>query len=194
MAQQQERSSRPRAMIHDAQEHAYQWHDMAMRAHQNVAEMSEEGIRRMYFTAVMNYWKQLERFSGSSHVRDIWNENIAEGWDMSLEKLREVRFKSETTQGGDLNPNTGQMTQARKRPWSLEIEQSTRPAGSRGKCPAVRRPSQRGTPTIWLCQGRRRRRPSWRGGAGRCGLKNGASIQTANSRSCVATDIGKAET
>jgi hypothetical protein len=125
MAQQQERSSRPRAMIHDAQQHAYQWHDMAMRAHQNVADMSEEGIQRMYFTAVMNYWKQLERFSGSSHVRDIWTVTIEEV-GLALEDLREVRFKSETTQGGDLDPSTGQMTQARDRPWSLEIEQSTR--------------------------------------------------------------------
>ena len=126
MAKQTERSSRPRAMIHDAQEHAYQWHDMAMRAHQNVADMSEEGIRRMFHTAVLNYWKQLERFKRSSHVRDLWYEDIEQiDKELSLEDMREMRFKSETIQGGDFDPRSGQVTQTRERPSSLTIRQST---------------------------------------------------------------------
>jgi hypothetical protein len=127
MAKQTERSSRPRAMIHDAQEHAYQWHDMAMRAHQNVADMSEEGIRRMFHTAVLNYWKQLERFKRSSHVRDLWYKDEIEevGEESTLEDMREMRFKSETIQGGDFDPRSGQVTQTRERPSSLTIRQST---------------------------------------------------------------------
>jgi hypothetical protein len=112
-------------MIHDAQQHAYEWHDMAMRQHQNVAEMSKEGIKRMYHTAVLNYWKQLERFSGSSHVRGIWDEDI-DGVGMALDDLGQLRFKTEQVEGGDLDPTTGQMTQARERPMSLTIPQSTR--------------------------------------------------------------------
>jgi hypothetical protein len=127
MAQQQEKSSRPRAMIHDAQQHAYQWHDMAMRSHQNVAEMSEEGIRRMFHTAVLNYWTQLKRFKHSGHVENIWFEEItAVRGGTKLDDLGKLRFKSETTTGGELDPNTGQMTQARERPLSLEIEESAR--------------------------------------------------------------------
>lgn len=127
MAKQTERSSRPRAMIHDAQEHAYQWHDMAMRAHQNVADMSEEGIRRMFHTAVLNYWKQLERFKRSSHVRELWYQDEIEefGKESTLEDMREMRFKSETIQGGDFDPRSGQVTQTRERPSSLTIRQST---------------------------------------------------------------------
>ncbi len=111
-------------MIHDAQQHAYQWHDMSMREHQNVADMSSEGIRRMYHTAVLNYWKQLERFSSSSHVADIWHETI-DGVGRSLARLGELRFKTETVEGGDLDPDSGQLTQARERPLSLSIEEST---------------------------------------------------------------------
>ena len=127
MAKQTERSSRPRAMIHDAQEHAYQWHDMAMRTHQNVADMSEEGIRRMFHTAVLNYWKQLERFKRSSHVRELWYQDEIEevGKESTLEDMREMRFKSETIQGGDFDPRSGQVTQTRERPSSLTIRQST---------------------------------------------------------------------
>jgi hypothetical protein len=114
-------------MIHDAQEHAYQWHDMAMRAHQNVADMSEEGIRRMFHTAVLNYWKQLERFKRSSHVRELWYQDEIEefGKESTLEDMREMRFKSETIQGGDFDPRSGQVTQTRERPSSLTIRQST---------------------------------------------------------------------
>jgi len=127
MAKQTERSSRPRAMIHDAQEHAYQWHDMAMRAHQNVADMSEEGIRRMFHTAVLNYWKQLERFKRSSHVRELWHrdEITAVGEGTTLDDLGALRFKSETIQGGDFDPRSGKVTQTRERPSSLTIRQST---------------------------------------------------------------------
>jgi len=114
-------------MIHDAQEHAYQWHDMAMRAHQNVADMSEEGIRRMFHTAVLNYWKQLERFKRSSHVRELWYQDEIEevGKESTLEDMREMRFKSETIQGGDFDARSGQVTQTRERPSSLTIRQST---------------------------------------------------------------------
>jgi hypothetical protein len=114
-------------MIHDAQEHAYQWHDMAMRAHQNVADMSEEGIRRMFHTAVLNYWKQLERFKRSSHVRELWHrdEIKAVGKETTLDDLGALRFKSETIQGGDFDPRNGKVTQTRERPSSLTIRQST---------------------------------------------------------------------
>jgi hypothetical protein len=121
-------------MIHDAQQHAYEWHDMAMRAHQNVAEMSEEGIRRMFHTAVLNYWTQLKRFKHSGHVRDIWKDEITVTRDdeevavvrdsMSLAELGKLRFNSETTTGGELDPTTGKMTQARERPTSLKIQES----------------------------------------------------------------------
>jgi len=100
---------------------------MAMRAHQNVADMSEEGIRRMFHTAVLNYWKQLERFKRSSHVRELWYQDEIEefGKESTLEDMREMRFKSETIQGGDFDPRSGQVTQTRERPSSLTIRQST---------------------------------------------------------------------
>jgi len=89
--------------------------------------MSEEGIRRMFHTAVLNYWKQLERFKRSSHVRELWYKDEIEevGKESTLEDMREMRFKSETIQGGDFDPRSGQVTQTRERPSSLTIRQST---------------------------------------------------------------------
>ena len=81
----------------------------------------------MFHTAVLNYWKQLERFKRSSHVRELWYQDEIEefGKESTLEDMREMRFKSETIQGGDFDPRSGQVTQTRERPSSLTIRQST---------------------------------------------------------------------
>lgn len=125
MAKQTERSSRPRAMIHDAQQHAYQWHDQAMRAHQGVSELDDEGIKRMFHTAVLNYWTQLKRFRKSSHIQDIWNDSIPGCAERSLAELGELRFETKTVTGGDFDPRTGHIQASREHPRTMTVREST---------------------------------------------------------------------
>jgi len=126
---QEERSSRPRQMIHDAQEQAYRWHDMAMRAHQGVTDADRETIRRRFHTAVMNYWKCLERHSRSSHVRQFWRgrgliPTPGGGDDMTLAELGGQRFETERIDGGGFDHESGEVEGAEQQAKALSIRQS----------------------------------------------------------------------
>lgn len=123
---QEERSSRPRQMIHDAQEHAYQWHEKALQAHQGVAQADREAIRRMFHTAVLNYWTQLRRHSDNKHARDLWTEPVITG-DGEIDALKDlggIRFETERSGEGHFDPETGEVVGQTVRPASLSIEQS----------------------------------------------------------------------
>lgn len=69
-------SPRPRRIVHDAQEHAFRWHEVCLRVHQGVSDVEPDVAARMYHTAVLNLWKQLERFRDQSTAKDLWNEPV----------------------------------------------------------------------------------------------------------------------
>lgn len=74
---------RPVRQIHDAQEHCYRWHERCLRIHHGVIDLDRETQNvafepavRMYHTALMTLWKQLERFRDEATAEDLWTKEI----------------------------------------------------------------------------------------------------------------------
>ncbi|WP_254544100.1 hypothetical protein [Halomarina pelagica] len=132
----EEPSSRPRQVIHDAQQYACRWHELCVRAHQGVApdDVPLEAARRMFHSAAINYWKQIERFKHESHIARAWSERVLwteeDGGDeisVTLDDIGEhyrFRTKTVTVDAGDIT--TGETPTTSDVAVCLTIEQATR--------------------------------------------------------------------
>ena len=69
-------SPRPRRILHDAQENAYRWHEICLKVHHGVSDIEPQVAERMYHTAVLNLWKQLDRFRDEKTAKELWNQPI----------------------------------------------------------------------------------------------------------------------
>lgn len=127
MPKNEEKSRRPREMIHDAQARAYQLHYLVLQAHQGVTDVDRERLRREFHTAVMNYWKQLERFSHNSHAKQFWdNQVIFErgGQGVTLRDLGRLRLRTTTEHVETESPDTGPTVETRQQPVTMTEAES----------------------------------------------------------------------
>ncbi|MFD1515707.1 hypothetical protein [Halomarina rubra] len=125
-----ENSSRPRKLIHDAQEYAYKWHEVCLRVHQGVADVDPDLATRMFHSAVLNYWTQMRRFSEEPRVKGQWEDEAL--WedgeeDVTLSDIGDrYRFASTTEQLSEYDVAGGEDVQTESMPVCLSVGQSTR--------------------------------------------------------------------
>jgi len=106
-----EKSQKPREMVHRSQTQCAQWLHQLRRSRQGLPEAPE--LRRAeaeLHDAVMILWEQIKRFSHRENIEEEWHHKEWEGIpteDRTLESLRELRLGSVTTAVERKNPETG---------------------------------------------------------------------------------------
>jgi len=97
-----EQSSRPRRMVHDAQARCAQAIYQLERARQGLpGAQSVERAKRELHSAVMLYWTQIRRFRDRDDVKKLWEKKALDPEqypDTSLQDLAHLRLKHQPSE------------------------------------------------------------------------------------------------
>jgi hypothetical protein len=131
----EEKSSKPREMVHAAQAEAINWTHQYRRAHQGATDADElERIRAELHAAVMLYWEQLSRFAGRKQIETAWADETVFG-DVTLEDLRKYRFAASKNRESQYDPDSGSAEPTVvEEPWRLEPRQALAVLDQLNKC------------------------------------------------------------
>ena len=132
---QEEKSDKPRQMVHRAQAEAINWIHRYQNAHQGLVD---DDNRTKYqaglHNAVFLYWKQIDRFSHRGQIETEWHHEEVFP-DTTLEDLREMMLSTVTKTERESDPDTGSEERVTvERPWRLEPQQALRVHDQLDKC------------------------------------------------------------
>lgn len=135
----EEKSRKPREMVHRAQAQCANWLHQLRRARQGQPDAPDlDRARSEFHAAVMLYWEQIKRFRTRDHIEAEWYDEPAvelQGETQPLEALAERRLRTVATQQASRNPETNalQMTASRE-PWELGPRQALQVHDQLDKC------------------------------------------------------------
>jgi protein-disulfide isomerase-like protein with CxxC motif len=115
MAYDDEKSQKPREMVHRAQANCANTLHRLRLVRQGVRDGNSESLARQFHSAVMLYWEQIKRFSSQSRIQKVWhNEGVValRGYDKAqpLARLGEYRLRNEPRSKEVPDPETGGTT------------------------------------------------------------------------------------
>jgi len=116
MAYDDEKSSKPREMVHRAQASVANALHRLRLAHQEVRHTDErDELAREFHSAVLLYWEQIKRFSSEERIAELWHQQGVvklSGYDdpQPLQRLAEYRLRSETHREEVPDPESGGTT------------------------------------------------------------------------------------
>jgi hypothetical protein len=139
MAMPEEKSRKPREMVHRAQAQCANWLHQLRRARQQQPDAPDiDRAHAEFHSAVMLYWEQIKRFRDRDHIEDEWHREAVvelDGEEQPLEALADRRLGTIATQQASRNPETNAVQQtATRRPWRLSPQQALAVYDQLDKC------------------------------------------------------------
>lgn len=118
----EEKSTKPREMVHRAQADATKWLHQLRRARQGVPNApSIDRARCEFHDSVMAYWEQIKRFRGREHIQSQWTEEEISALGGTLADLKHLRLGTESYQTKEEDPDTRlTKTVTRTEPWTMQ--------------------------------------------------------------------------
>lgn len=115
MAYDDEKSQKPREMVHRAQANCANTLHRLRLVRQGVREGDGEAAARQFHSAVMLYWEQIKRFSAQSRIQEVWHDEGVvplRGYEepQPLATLGEYRLHNEPRSKEVPDPETGGTT------------------------------------------------------------------------------------
>jgi len=131
----EEKSDKPRQMVHKAQAEAIEWIYRYQQIHQGLSDsMSRDEARAGMHNAVLLYWKQIDRFSHRGRIESEWHEEHIFD-DTTLEDIREKLLSTKTEVTTEYDASKGKEEQVRvEKPWRLTPRQALRVHDQLDKC------------------------------------------------------------
>lgn len=116
----QERSRKPRQMIHRAQaqvlDDIYKLH--AARSTED--EQALAAAQQKLHASTMVYWRTLYRYHDHDSVRDLWTEPLGVGDDISLNDVRQLRLAEDVEHVERYDPDLAtERRERRTRNWTM---------------------------------------------------------------------------
>lgn len=117
-----EKSTKPRELVHRAQAQATKWLHELRRARQNLpSSPSVARARREYHDAVMAYWEQIKRFRNRDHIEREWHQEEIRHLGGTLEDISLMRLSDIERETTEKDPNTGaEMVVSGSEPWVMD--------------------------------------------------------------------------
>jgi len=115
-----EKSTKPREMVHKSQALCAEWLHQLRRARQGMPDSPDpERAERELHDAVMLYWEQIKRFRRNGHIEERWHsEPVFDG--LTLQDLAEKRLTTEERVVTRTDPMTNsEETVTVDEPWQL---------------------------------------------------------------------------
>jgi len=105
-----EKSTKPRGMVHRAQAQCAKWLHQLRRARQSLPDSPPvDRAEREFHDAVMLYWEQIKRFAHRENIEREWHETAHESIptdEGTLASVRELRLATVADQVERVNPET----------------------------------------------------------------------------------------
>lgn len=124
----EEKSQKPRELIHNAQRQVIKWLYSLRRARRGNSDVAVERAREELHDATMIYFEQLKRFRTAGRINSMWNEDpVVEvgGEKLTLAELGEQRLRTEVVERRQPDPETmGEVTVREEQPWTLSPRQA----------------------------------------------------------------------
>lgn len=131
---QQRRSSKPRQLIHGAQERCHEWLRVCLNFHQGIAKVNKETAKRGFHNAVMEYWVILYEYRAESQARSRWEADIREGGEplsvgdteiKTLNDCAKILYATQEKQSVEIDPIEGSKRSTEHSATYLSPEQAT---------------------------------------------------------------------
>jgi hypothetical protein len=122
----EEKSRKPREMVHRAQAQCSTCVLQLQRAHQGRPDAPDfETAREEFHAAVFLYWEQIKRFASEARIEELWHEEAVGDLEYTLADLGRKRLETETVRREQTDPDTQSLQQlTEEQPWTLPPEEA----------------------------------------------------------------------
>lgn len=129
MAYDDEKSNKPREMVHRAQARSTQrLHEYRLALHGEPGAPRPSTAARRLHVGTMLYFEQIKRFAAEERLEDLWHNETAveiDGTDKTLDELQELRLTQNVRVEQQIDPETNATEAVEERePWRLSPQQA----------------------------------------------------------------------